>query len=232
MYALPGAGFVRYRSKSTEYAEAEKATRGPNGHVIFAHRRGVKDPATRNPACAVELDSRDKLVRMFSCSECEGGLAVACNGRAVAVVVVSVTSSHRYRIALFDYATGVETTSVCNYGDIGAAHGLRFHPDGARLFVADSFNHRVTVFAVNGAGVLAQIDVSEPWAVDFATTGDVLIAARGDNCVLVMSPDLSTELRRVKGTTELSCLNDIAIGPVSGLLYALDNTNGRVVVFE
>lgn len=236
LYGLPDGTLIRNRCKPGEFRKAEKLVRAPLGHFIFAHRRGLRDPYTGNAVCAVELDGEDKLVRMFSSSDpdCEGGIAVDCNGVSVAVVVSSVDEDAGNCVVLFDYATGVQTSLVCNYGVIRDAHGIRFHPDGARLFVADSTpRDRMCVFALASCSLVAQVDsINDPWAVDFATNGDVLIASRGDKCVIVMSPDLSTELRRVKASGGFSCLNDIAVGPVSGLLYALDNTNGRVVVFE
>ncbi len=92
-------------------------------------------------------------------------------------------------------------------GQLDRSYGLRFSADGARLLVADCFNHRVICFRVSDgafAGVVASKcahEVSYPWDV-VEVSGGVLVADGGNHRVVRVPADGSpaTVLGDVQGS--------------------------------
>lgn len=151
------------------------------------------------------------------------------------VVIVGTTC----RLLMFDFTSG---GLIRSFGEEGAAEGnlrnvlgLRFTPDGGHILVAEFDNDRLSLFTLGGAFVrwIGVNSLTSPVDVDFAPSGDILVADRFAHRVSVFTPDGSTLLRSFgseggePGQFQLPC----TLAVHGQTLYVLDYTGGRVQVF-
>lgn len=125
-------------------------------------------------------------------------------------------------------------------GQLSGIQGLRFTPDGAHILITEAFNSRLSLFTKTGEFVrcITHADkLDQPFDVDFASNGDILVVDRPKDQVHVFSADGSTLLRsfgsQSDGDGEPCQLNAPSALAVHGdKLFVLSGESARVHVYN
>jgi DNA-binding beta-propeller fold protein YncE len=194
-----------------------------------------------------ELSLAGQYMRSIGVGTLAGGVvAVTCND---AVVVASQHDCATNRIAVFSYASGDLLRAFGSKGSLAGQlslnTGVCFAPNGSDILVADTGNHRVSVFSDQGDFMryLSAPDVSLQNPTDLCVldsdTEMVAVAATVNDhsdserpsihvlCSGDSEPDPSTGIRFGK-EVEIPA----AVAAVLGNLYVLDADKGCVLVYE
>jgi tripartite motif-containing protein 71 len=166
-----------------------------------------------------------------------GAWAISMHGDTLAVGTFSGD------IQLLSYARGALIRSIGSRGSgpgqIGAlCAGLRFTPDGQFIVAAEYSNKRLSMFRVSdggfvkhiGAGVVADGNND----VHFAPNGELLVTDYSNHRVCVFSAYGDTLLRTwgTQGSADGQFVSPTALALAGSKLFVLDQSSGRVQVFE
>ena len=209
----------------------------------------VAERAPQNPVDRVSTDL-DPATTFGSTESLSGprGIDVGPDGK------VYVADTNNSRIVVYDATgallntIGVPTTSTDNtLGTLFQPWGVEVADDGT-IFVADTWNHRVSAFDPVGVPLLIWGEYGTPdenntnlalWGPRDITVdldGNVLVADTGGKRVRVYSPE-GEWLRDIGigGGAGLGQLDEpvgLAVNPVNGEVYVADTWNRRVQVFS
>ncbi len=124
-------------------------------------------------------------------------------------------------------------------GEFKNPKGIAVAPDGS-IYVADTYNHRVQVFAPDGSFITkwgregsGEGEFNWPRGIAVAPDGSIYVADRDNNRVQVFAPDgsfITKWGREGEGNGEFKWPVDIAVAP-DGKIYVTDSYNHRVQVF-
>lgn len=215
-------------------ALACRRSEGPSGGPSDSPPSGAGKAAPATPATAdrepVIRESAETGKPPFRGIRAARDAAVDDRGR------IWVTDFEHSAIRLFDPAGG----SLGGWGTRGDgrhqvkdACGIAVRGDS--VYVADTWNGRVTRFSLAGAWQgKAPGDFYGPRGVAVAPDGRVWIADTGNGRIVVCEKDLSNPRyygKKGDGPDQFSSPVGIAAGP-SGRIYIADSVNGRVQVLE
>jgi DNA-binding beta-propeller fold protein YncE len=144
---------------------------------------------------------------------------------------VVVVSEHTHRIAVFNCGDGALLRRFgckgSGDGQLLFPSGLCLMPGGRHVAVADSLNHRVSVFSIDGefirhvgVGVL-----SRPESVAASAFDELVVADCGNRCLRVFSS--AGDLLATVGESEFT---DVAVH--GSTVFAADGSASTVTVFE
>lgn len=161
-------------------------------------------------------------------------------------------SASRPQLFMFDLVSGDLIRSFGEHGgsagQLSGCYGLQFTRDGAHLLVAESDNHRLSLFTSAGAFVRSRSAwANEPSSVVIASNGAVLVPCASVHRVCVIPLEMSplhpppTVRRRVfpapfnfgsegDGTGQFN--RPTALAMHGGQVYVLDAHSARVQVFN
>ena len=203
------------------------------GDVIVADYRGH----------CVSVFSWTNGEKLRSFSSCGVGLRPIHSPRGVAVDsddnILVVDGSHSVKKFTLDgefiQAVGREGSSSLEFK---RPTGIAVHPHNAKVYVADTDNHRIQILnsdlTFSGEfGGSAELPLKCPWGVAFDSTGNVYVADSGNHCIQVFA-DTGLFLRQFgrEGECEgrLNTPTCISIGG-DDLAYVTEYGNHRVSVF-
>lgn len=185
------------------------------------------------PCFVQEVTPAGVYVRSISVEGDVYGVASSCD---LIAVCVQGAAKHIY---LIDVISG---DPIRSFGELGSdegqlfgCSGIRFHLDGDHILVVERNNSRLSLFTVNGeflrcmgVGILRN-----PFDVDFASNGDIVVADWGNHRISVLSPDGSTLLRTcytVREEAPGKLPYPTALAMHCEQLYVMDEYSGRVLV--
>jgi hypothetical protein len=117
-------------------------------------------------------------------------------------------------------------------GTLNQPHMALLQPGTGRVHVVDRGNHRIQVFALNGA-LLQTMGLGTlfmPGGIAFAADGNLLVADTFNHRVVAFTAD-GRVARTLGGPDQLNAPSDVTVDQ-DGLLHVLDAGNGRVVAMD
>ena len=150
------------------------------------------------------------------------------------------TTPHPMLAAIPDYTTFKHLIAVGNIGigrrDVKWPYGVSAHEDTGRIYVVDSYNHRIQVFSETGDYVnqFGNQHLSGPWGI-LIHEDSVYVTDYWSHALFLFSRrDLSLVKRAGKkgsGKEEFNFPRQLAISP-NELVYVADDKNNRIQILN
>ena len=183
--------------------------------------------------CVYMFDSHDKLIRTFGCKGSAKGQFRYPYGLAFDIDnYLYVSDFENGRVQRFD----VSGRYVCEYGKQGRSDGDLDGPLGvvvhsSKVFVADTKNHRVSVFQLNGkfCSIIRLGHLNNPHGVTVTTNNQLLVADHRNNCIFSFALD-GTYIGKF-GNSQLTEPYGLATD-IHGFVLVTEFGNNCVTVFD
>jgi len=155
-------------------ASARDVEVGPNGHIYVIDSTGQE---------IIELNKSGDLVAFFGSAQLKGPVALAIDysGNIFVIDNYQLGSKTYCEIDVFNSAGALVRT----FGEYGEDNGQLKHPQGiavdsnGRVFVADTYNHRIAVFNTSG-NFLRNLGRYGQEIVEFDQPKDVIVDSYGN----------------------------------------------------
>ena len=160
---------------------------------IAFNKDGVWAVADYSNHCVCIFDRHDQLIRKFgSPGNDNGQFNNPCGLAFDAINHLHVVELYNHRVQKFDINGGY----ILQFGKHGSGDGELSHPSGItayndRVYVAESDNHRISVFHCDGQfiGTIGSGQLSSPQDVAVTNNNQVLVADYGHHCISIFTFD-------------------------------------------
>jgi len=188
--------------------------------------------------CVCIFDNRNQLIRKFGSPGSDNGqFNNPCGLAFDADNHLYVVELYNHRVQKFDAIGGY----LLQFGKHGSGDGELSHPSGItvyddRVFVAESNNHRISVFQCDGqfSHTIGSGQLSSPQDVAVTSNNQVLVADYGHHCISIFTVDedyVGKVVIPTDGKDQLVWPTSIAID-LHDYIFVTEWGNRRVSVFN
>lgn len=231
IHSAADGSFIRsfggHGAEPGEFDEVAKLCFAPNGHLLVAEDENAR---------VQELTVSGEVVRIIGVGHIHGSVfGLAADDRYIIVG----KDDEGPQLYLFSSSDGAFIRSIGEQGMLPGllsdCSGIRFIAGGSQVIIAENESKRLSVYNITGEFVrtLCCDSLSSPDDVEIAWNGDIIVADCDVHRLCVFSPDGSTLLHMVgQDIAPLNLPTALALHPLTGALFVLNNEGRRVLVFE